>query len=91
MAMKHHNNVQSIPVIHTRGDAKQQVHFTLFISLAGTLNCKYVPKMSCSKIKQLCNTYPTTNIYGGGDSSSSKQVSSFTNSDMQSGDAQFKL
>jgi len=34
--MKHHNNVWSIPVIHTLGDAKKWVHFTVFISLAGT-------------------------------------------------------
>jgi hypothetical protein len=24
------------------------------------LNCKYIPKMYCNKIKQFCNTYPTT-------------------------------
>jgi hypothetical protein len=34
--MKHHKNVSSIPVIHILGDAKKQVHFTVFITLAGT-------------------------------------------------------
>jgi hypothetical protein len=36
-AMKHHNNALSIPVIQTLGDAKKQVHFTVFIPLAGTI------------------------------------------------------